>query len=60
MISDQVVLIANGMIVAEGKIRNVRDEIEEHPSQYIVRCRDRTHPAWRRCCSVRNTSPRSS
>jgi len=41
LISDQVVLIANGMIVAEGKIRDVRDEIQEHPSQYIVRCRDR-------------------
>jgi len=41
LISDQVVLIANGMIVAEGKIRNVRDEIQEHPSQYIIRCRDR-------------------
>jgi ABC-2 type transport system ATP-binding protein len=41
LISDQVVLIANGMIVAEGKIRNVRDEIQEHPSQYIVRCADR-------------------
>ena len=40
LISDQVVLIANGMIVAEGKIRDVRDEIQEHPSQYIVRCRD--------------------
>ena len=40
LISDQVVLIANGMIVAEGKIRTVRDEIQEHPSQYIVRCRD--------------------
>ncbi|MGE5359975.1 MAG: ABC transporter ATP-binding protein [Bacteroidales bacterium] len=38
VISDQVVLIANGTIVAEGRIRNVRDEIEEHPSQYIVRC----------------------
>jgi ABC-2 type transport system ATP-binding protein len=38
VISDQVVLIANGMIVAEGRIREVRDEIEEHPSQYIVRC----------------------
>jgi ABC-2 type transport system ATP-binding protein len=34
------VLIANGMIVAEGKIRKVRDEIQEHPSQYIVRCRE--------------------
>jgi ABC-2 type transport system ATP-binding protein len=40
VVSDQVVLIANGMIVAEGKIRKVRDEIQEHPSQYIVRCRD--------------------
>ena len=41
LISDQVVLIANGMIVAEGQIRDVRDEIDDHPSQYIVRCRDR-------------------
>jgi len=40
IISDQVVLIANGMIMAEGKIRDVRDEIEEHPSQYFVHCRD--------------------
>jgi ABC-2 type transport system ATP-binding protein len=40
VISDQVVLIANGMIVAEGQIRKVRDEIDEHPSQFIVRCRD--------------------
>ncbi|HXW03819.1 MAG TPA: ABC transporter ATP-binding protein, partial [Vicinamibacterales bacterium] len=39
LISDQVVLIANGMIVAEGTIRTVREEIEEHPSQYLVRCR---------------------
>jgi ABC-2 type transport system ATP-binding protein len=38
VISDQVVLIANGMIVAEGRIRKVRDEIEERPSQFIVRC----------------------
>jgi len=40
LISDQVVLIANGMIIAEGTIRTVRDEIEEHPSQYLVRCND--------------------
>ncbi len=40
VVSDQVVLIANGMIVAEGKIRKVRDEIDEHPSQFIIRCRD--------------------
>jgi ABC-2 type transport system ATP-binding protein len=36
--SDQVILIANGMIVAEGEIRNVRDEIHEHPSQFLLHC----------------------
>jgi ABC-2 type transport system ATP-binding protein len=45
VISDQVVLIANGMIVAEGEIRNVREEIHEHPSQFIVRCRDASNLA---------------
>jgi ABC-2 type transport system ATP-binding protein len=40
VISDQVVLIANGMIVAEGEIRNVREEIHEHPSQFIIHCRN--------------------
>ena len=45
MISDQVVLISNGMIVAEGKIRNVRAEIKEHPSQFIIRCRDASRVA---------------
>jgi ABC-2 type transport system ATP-binding protein len=45
VISDQVVLISSGMIVAEGKIRNVREEIREHPSQFIVRCRDASRVA---------------
>jgi ABC-2 type transport system ATP-binding protein len=40
VISDQVILIANGMIIAEGQIRNVREEIHEHPSQFVIRCRD--------------------
>ena len=40
VISDQVILIANGMIVAEGQVRSVREEIHEHPSQYVIRCRD--------------------
>jgi len=40
LISDQVILIANGMIVAEGEIRDVRDEISDRPSQFILRCRD--------------------
>ncbi len=45
VISDQVVLIANGMIVAEGEIRNVREEIHEHPSQFVIRCRDASRVA---------------
>ena len=40
VISDQVILIANGMIVAEGQVRSVREEIREHPSQFVIRCRD--------------------
>jgi ABC-2 type transport system ATP-binding protein len=47
LISDQVVLIANGMIVAEGKIRDVRDEMDEHPSQFVVRCRNASAVAAR-------------
>jgi ABC-2 type transport system ATP-binding protein len=45
VISDQVVLIANGMVVAEGQIRNVREEIHDRPSQFIVRCRDASRVA---------------
>lgn len=37
LISDQVILISNGMILAEGEIRNVREEMHEHPTQYLVR-----------------------
>ncbi|MBN8733954.1 MAG: ABC transporter ATP-binding protein [Acidobacteria bacterium] len=40
IISDQVILIANGMIIAEGQIRSVREEIHQHPSQFVIRCRD--------------------
>ena len=40
LISDQVVMIANGMIIAEGNVRGVRSEMHEHPSQYLIRCRD--------------------
>ncbi len=45
VISDQVVLIANGMVVAEGRIREVRDEIQEHPTQYMIRCRNASEVA---------------
>ncbi|HEV2423970.1 MAG TPA: ABC transporter ATP-binding protein [Terriglobia bacterium] len=38
VISDQVVLLSNGYVVAEGQIRGVRDEIQEHPMQILIRC----------------------
>jgi ABC-2 type transport system ATP-binding protein len=38
MISNRVVLMANGMVVAEGDIRGVREEMHEHPSQFLIRC----------------------
>src|SRR5207247_7764421 len=31
IISDQVILIANGMIIAEAELSNMRTEIHEHP-----------------------------
>ncbi len=40
VISDQVIFIANGMIVAEGDVSGVREEIDEHPSQFMLRCSD--------------------
>ena len=40
VISDQVIFIANGMIVAEGEVQGVREEIDEHPSQFMLRCSD--------------------
>jgi len=38
LMSDRVVLLNNGYVVAEGDIRGVRSEIEEHPMQILVRC----------------------
>lgn len=40
MISDQVVLMSGGYVVAEGRIQGVRSEIqEERPMQFLIRCR---------------------
>jgi ABC-2 type transport system ATP-binding protein len=36
--SDRVVLINNGYIVAEGGVGGVREEMQEHPLQIMVRC----------------------
>jgi len=50
MMSDRVVLLNNGYVVAEGAIHGVRDEMDvEHPMQILIgvtslRC-------WRRACS---------
>src|SRR5438270_11676572 len=37
-ISDRVVLMASGYVVAEGRIHDVRQEVKEHPVQILVRC----------------------
>jgi ABC-2 type transport system ATP-binding protein len=38
MMSDCVVLLHNGYVVAEGEVHGVRDEIDEHPIQILIRC----------------------
>lgn len=39
MMSDSVVLLNNGYVVAEGDVHGVRDEMdEEHPIQILIRC----------------------
>lgn len=38
IISDQVVMLSNGYVVAEGNIQSVRGEIQEHPTQIMIRC----------------------
>lgn len=47
MMSDTVVLLNNGYVVAEGDIHGVRDEIEEHPMQILIRCDRPAHLAAR-------------
>lgn len=37
-ISDQVILLSYGYVVAEGKVRGVREEVKEHPMQILIRC----------------------
>jgi ABC-2 type transport system ATP-binding protein len=37
-LSDHVVLLSYGYVVAEGQIHNVRSEVKEHPMQILVRC----------------------
>jgi ABC-2 type transport system ATP-binding protein len=37
-ISDQVILLSHGYVVAEGEIQGVRSEVKEQPMQILVRC----------------------
>jgi ABC-2 type transport system ATP-binding protein len=41
-ISDQVILLSHGYVVAEGQIQSVRGEVKDQPMQILVRC---DHPA---------------
>ena len=38
MMSDQIVMLSHGYVVAEGEIRGVRSEMDEHPISILVRC----------------------
>ncbi|UCF67457.1 MAG: ABC transporter ATP-binding protein [Acidobacteriota bacterium] len=38
LISDSVILLNEGYVVAEGDIRGVRSEMESHPLQIFIRC----------------------
>ncbi|HNX48611.1 MAG TPA: ABC transporter ATP-binding protein [Thermoanaerobaculaceae bacterium] len=38
VISDSVILMNHGYVVAEGGIHDVRGEVEEHPFEVLVRC----------------------
>jgi len=38
LISDQVILLNEGYVVAEGDIRGVRSEMQKHPLQVLIRC----------------------
>jgi ABC-2 type transport system ATP-binding protein len=38
LISDRIVMLSNGYVVAEGDIQSVRSEMEDHPIQIFIRC----------------------
>ena len=46
-VSDQVILVNGGYVVAEGDIQSVRDEMPEHPIQVLIRCDQPTRLASR-------------
>ena len=38
VMSDRVIMMSNGYIVAEGDIQGVRSEMDDHPMQILIRC----------------------
>jgi ABC-2 type transport system ATP-binding protein len=38
LISDRIVMMSSGYVVAEGDIQGVRSEMEDHPMQILIRC----------------------
>jgi ABC-2 type transport system ATP-binding protein len=38
LISDRVILLTGGYVIAEGQIHGVRSEIREHPMEILIRC----------------------
>ncbi|MGH9404316.1 MAG: ABC transporter ATP-binding protein [Terriglobia bacterium] len=38
VLSDRVVMLSNGYVIAEGQIHDVRSEIHEQPMQILIRC----------------------
>jgi ABC-2 type transport system ATP-binding protein len=46
-VSDRVILLSYGYVVAEGQIRGVRDEVKEHPMQILIRCTEPSRLASR-------------
>jgi ABC-2 type transport system ATP-binding protein len=49
-ISDHVIFLSSGYVVAEGKIQGVRDEVTEHPMQILVRCTNPNRVAAKLFC----------
>lgn len=46
-VSDRVILLSFGYVVAEGQIRGVREEVKEHPMQILIRCTEPSRLASR-------------
>jgi ABC-2 type transport system ATP-binding protein len=38
LISDRVIMLSSGYVMAEGDIQSVRSEMEDHPMQIFIRC----------------------